>query len=202
MRKMAVALVALLLLGLARGEETAEEAKARKVRELVELNGFLDSVAGVPLSVVPDRARKQLVDLVIPAYGRGFDDETLDAALAFFGSAAGKRYLVSAPMGAESAASAVRGAEATMPGLVAVRTCKEHYDQAKVWRMVRGKYPASLRDMEGPLSEGDEDPFTTIEDDPWGHKYVLRVEGRMLRVMSFGPDGAEGTEDDIVYPSR
>ena len=64
MRKTPVAFWALLLLSLARGEETAEEAKARKVRELVDLNGFLDSVAGVPASAIPDGARKQLLGLV------------------------------------------------------------------------------------------------------------------------------------------
>jgi hypothetical protein len=205
MRRTAVALWALVLLGLARGEETAEEAKARKVRELVELNGFLDSVAGVPPSAIPDRARKQLLDVVIPKYGKKFDDETLDAALAFFRSDAGKKYVVSARMGAASAVPAVRTAETEKKidqSLVAVRKCKEYYDQAQTWRVIRGKPPASLDEMEGPVVEGDKSNFTKVDEDPWGHKYVLRIEDTKPRVVSFGPDGTEGTGDDIVYPAR
>jgi hypothetical protein len=34
--------------------------------------------------------------------------------------------------------------------------------------------------------------------DPWGNPYVYEVTGRMsLEIRSFGPDGKEGTEDDL-----
>jgi len=205
MRRTAIVLWALVLLGLARGEETDEEARARKVRELVELNGFVDSVAGVPASAIPDQARNQLLDLIVPKYGKKFDDEVLDAALAFFRSVAGKKYVESARMGAASAVPAVRTAERENKigqSLVAVRKCKEYYDLAQMWKMIRGKSPASLDDLEGPLNDGDEVAFAKIDDDPWGHKYVMEAEGKKLRILSPGPDGAAGTEDDIVYPAR
>ncbi len=39
--------------------------------------------------------------------------------------------------------------------------------------------------------------------DPWGNRYVGEDVGDgKLRVISWGPDGQKGTEDDIVYPPR
>jgi general secretion pathway protein G len=42
------------------------------------------------------------------------------------------------------------------------------------------------------------------QKDPWDHEYEIRqLEGRLrFEVISFGPDGQEDTEDDIVYPQR
>ncbi len=34
-------------------------------------------------------------------------------------------------------------------------------------------------------------------EDPWGTDYVIRCDGQDIDVYSAGPDGAEGTEDDI-----
>ena len=47
---------------------------------------------------------------------------------------------------------------------------------------------------------GDE-PFMKEEDDPWGLPYYIEKLGRRkFRICSAGPDGDEGTDDDLCYP--
>jgi len=82
---------------------------------------------------------------------------------------------------------------------IAETKCKEYYDQAKFWRTIKKKYPTSLEDMEEELNPG-EGPYLRVEEDPWGNVYQLESDGKNIRVYSFGPDGNEGTEDDIAYP--
>jgi len=82
---------------------------------------------------------------------------------------------------------------------IAQTKCKEYYDNAKFWRTVTNKYPTSLEDMAAPLRPGEED-FVKIEQDPWGTVYYLEIDGNRIRVWSWGPDGQEGTDDDISYP--
>ena len=65
---------------------------------------------------------------------------------------------------------------------------------AAVWRRV-----SDLFELEAPLKDGA-DPFTKIEPDPWGSQYYIEVDGEKFRVVSPGPDGVAGTEDDIAYP--
>ena len=38
--------------------------------------------------------------------------------------------------------------------------------------------------------------------DPWGNAYVLERDGADVRVSSCGPDGQDGTDDDIVWPEE
>jgi general secretion pathway protein G len=85
---------------------------------------------------------------------------------------------------------------------IAATKCKEYHDLAKTWHMVQKKWPESLEDMEAPLDAGSKDNFTEVVDDPWGNKYVLSKEGNSVIVVSWGPDGQEGTEDDIMYPEE
>jgi general secretion pathway protein G len=82
---------------------------------------------------------------------------------------------------------------------IAETKCEEYYNAAKFWRTVKKSYPQSLDEMEAPLRPGEPD-YIRVEDDPWGNPYLLESDGRQLAVRSFGPDGDEGTEDDIVYP--
>jgi general secretion pathway protein G len=85
---------------------------------------------------------------------------------------------------------------------IAQTKCKEYYDQAKTWHMVNKKWPESLEEMEGPLQPGETDNFLEVIDDPWGHKYLLIKDAGKIKIISFGPDGQEGTEDDIMYPEE
>jgi hypothetical protein len=80
--------------------------------------------------------------------------------------------------------------------------CKRYDDLAKAWRMITGKTPDSLQDLEAPLKPGDDAFMDPVADDPWGRPYVLRREGRKLRIHSCGEDGLEGTDDDVVYPDK
>ena len=76
------------------------------------------------------------------------------------------------------------------------------------WRLLKNRLlkkrteiPADLRDLEKPLRPADP-PFTRIDQDPWGGEYFIEVEGKRFRIVSPGPDGIDGTDDDIVYPER
>ncbi len=85
---------------------------------------------------------------------------------------------------------------------IAETKCKEYYDQAVFWRTVNKKLPESLEDMEAPLRPGDTVNFIEVVDDPWGNKYVLERDGKSVKVVSWGSDGQEGTDDDIQYPAE
>ncbi len=81
--------------------------------------------------------------------------------------------------------------------------CKALHDKVIMWKMIHRQPPNSLAEMVAPLRPEDEENFLeAVPDDPWGHPYVLEVNGKQLRVRSFGPDGKKGTDDDIVYPSE
>jgi general secretion pathway protein G len=55
--------------------------------------------------------------------------------------------------------------------------------------------PADLADTgkwAGPYSKKQ------IEPDPWSHPYQYESTGDTFKVWSWGPDGQDGTEDDIT----
>lgn len=85
---------------------------------------------------------------------------------------------------------------------IAQAKCKEYHDQAMTWKMVNKKLPESLEDMQGPLQPGSTENFLEVVDDPWGNKYILERDGSKVKVISWGPDGQEGTDDDIMYPEE
>ncbi len=69
-----------------------------------------------------------------------------------------------------------------------------------------GRYPATLGDLQvQPTNAADwRGPYldtATIPSDPWGHAYVYRYPGlrstNAYDLLSCGPDGREGTADDI-----
>lgn len=56
------------------------------------------------------------------------------------------------------------------------------------------KFPDSLQD----LAEGPSPLTQKVPQDPWGNDYVYKKEsGRKFVIYSAGPDGSEGTEDDV-----
>jgi general secretion pathway protein G len=69
------------------------------------------------------------------------------------------------------------------------------------WRVAStADCPASVDDLREELGRRHDDPI----DDPWGHPYVLKCAGslpagcdRAPCIYSFGPDGRDGSEDDI-----
>ena len=86
---------------------------------------------------------------------------------------------------------------------IAAAQCQRYYDLVITWKLFtkNKQVPADLFELEAPLKDGA-DPFTKIEQDPWGGEYYIEPEGRRFRIVSPGPDGIDGNDDDIVYPKR
>ena len=84
---------------------------------------------------------------------------------------------------------------------IAHTKCKEYYDAAYFWKTVNKKFPSTLEEMEAPLQAG-EGKYQDVVEDPWGNDYYLELDGKKIIVWSWGPDGQEGTEDDISYPDQ
>lgn len=57
------------------------------------------------------------------------------------------------------------------------------------------QYPKSLNDLSG----GKKEYITKIKNDPWNNPYIFRFPGKKAKydLISRGPDGLEGNEDDI-----
>lgn len=72
--------------------------------------------------------------------------------------------------------------------------------------LTNARYPESLADLTVPAAAGEAPIVSRIPDDPWGHAYVYVVEESesypSFRLYSLGPDGLEGTDDDLVAPDR
>lgn len=73
----------------------------------------------------------------------------------------------------------------------------------KSYRSKNGKLPDTLE----ALATKDERGRSELEElpkDPWGNDYILREGDRPAdwEVISWGPDGSEGTEDDISSKSK
>jgi type II secretion system protein G len=73
----------------------------------------------------------------------------------------------------------------------------------KMYRVKNGKLPETL----AVLAQKDDKGRSELEElpaDPWGNQYILRVGERPTEweVVSMGPDGSEGTADDISSMRR
>ncbi|HEY5922616.1 MAG TPA: type II secretion system protein GspG [Kofleriaceae bacterium] len=55
--------------------------------------------------------------------------------------------------------------------------------------------PASLAELAKDF--GTEDPDLPLLKDPWGNDLVMKCDAKSFSVMSLGPDGKAGTEDDL-----
>ncbi len=75
-------------------------------------------------------------------------------------------------------------------------------DSCQMYSMKHGgKYPAQLAE----LQEGDDDNPPLLDgglEDPWGNEIKYEKRGKRVYLTSFGPDGEEGTEDDITNLDR
>ena len=71
-------------------------------------------------------------------------------------------------------------------------------DACQMYNMKHGgKYPNQLSE----LLEGDDDNPPLLDgglEDPWGNEIKYEKKGKRIYLTSFGPDGEEGTEDDIT----
>ena len=71
----------------------------------------------------------------------------------------------------------------------------------KMYYVRHRKLPSSLEEL------AEEDPKTgqayldSIPNDPWGNPYELKsLGGNKFKLMSYGEDGQEGTDDDVIWP--
>ena len=71
-------------------------------------------------------------------------------------------------------------------------------DACQMYNMKHGgKYPSQLSE----LQEGDDDNPPLLDggiEAPWGNEIKYERKGKRIYLTSFGPDGEEGTEDDIT----
>ena len=78
---------------------------------------------------------------------------------------------------------------------------KSIYESAKLFRVKNGKVP-TMEDLTTPDDKGQA-YVENIGSDPWDHEYVIReTERGKFEVISMGPDGSDGTEDDISSNSE
>lgn len=69
----------------------------------------------------------------------------------------------------------------------------------KHYRATNGKLPDSLDVLTQKNERGTGNMLDDLPKDPWDHDYELRADGpNDWEVISLGPDGSPGTEDDIT----
>ncbi|MGE3171290.1 MAG: type II secretion system protein GspG [Planctomycetota bacterium] len=79
--------------------------------------------------------------------------------------------------------------------------CKSIHEQATWYRTKNGRNP-SMEDLTTPDDKGHAFIESDITD-PWDNEYIIRdIENGKFEVISWGPDGTEGTEDDITSQSK
>ncbi len=74
----------------------------------------------------------------------------------------------------------------------------EFKSACKQYRVYYKKYPASLEDL---IKTPDGNPLLDAEEvprDAWDNEYNYERQGNKTIITSYGPDGQENTEDDIV----
>jgi len=84
-----------------------------------------------------------------------------------------------------------------------IKAAKSGVDSLKnavvTYNIEKGKYPSDLKAL--VESSGDDDPVVEGGEgalyDPWGVEYKYERKGKKIVVISAGPDGEFGGEDDI-----
>jgi general secretion pathway protein G len=76
----------------------------------------------------------------------------------------------------------------------------------QMYRIHNNKYPGDLKGLltnpgdaknwRGPYIESNK------LKDPWGNDFHYESDGRNYKIISPGPDGTTGNEDDILYPAE
>ena len=74
-------------------------------------------------------------------------------------------------------------------------------DIVRQYRISEGKLPDSFEDLITPNEKGQAyiEGYSEAPKDPWGNPYQIVVgeNGNSFEVISWGPNGLEGDEDDI-----
>lgn len=70
-----------------------------------------------------------------------------------------------------------------------------------MYYMRNRKLPSSLEALTEVDPKTGEAWMNNIPMDPWGNPYMYTpLSGKKFKILSFGEDGQEGTEDDVVWP--
>ena len=64
----------------------------------------------------------------------------------------------------------------------------------------RGRLPDNLDQLTEPNKRTGEPILERIPADPWGNDYGYRREERRYWILTWGPDGLDGTQDDFSWP--
>lgn len=71
--------------------------------------------------------------------------------------------------------------------------CRARYDAIQNFMRASGRLPGSDEELKKAARR--------TEKDPWGRDYEIELEtGGKVVVWSRGPDGVQGTKDDVIYP--
>ncbi|MBQ6007960.1 MAG: type II secretion system protein GspG [Kiritimatiellae bacterium] len=69
----------------------------------------------------------------------------------------------------------------------------------KTYNMKYGKYPESLEVLTQEQADGSDPLLEGDPVDPWGNELVYQKNGKKRpKIISYGPDGQEGGDDDIT----
>ena len=79
----------------------------------------------------------------------------------------------------------------------------------QMYRIHNGKYPTTDQGLNALVNNpGDvktwRGPYIEPNKlkDPWGNDFHYESDGQKFKIISAGPDGQFGTEDDITYPEE
>ena len=84
---------------------------------------------------------------------------------------------------------------------IAETMCKQIWDDIFLFESIQKVKITDIRDLEQPVDGADE-PWRKIDQDPWGNDYWMETDGGKRYIYSSGPDGQEGTDDDISWPQK
>lgn len=70
-------------------------------------------------------------------------------------------------------------------------------DAAVLYQTAKGKFPRSIDELIEEDSQGKSYLSEDSREDPWNNEYKFETKGVKFIVISAGPDGQFGTEDDI-----
>jgi general secretion pathway protein G len=70
-----------------------------------------------------------------------------------------------------------------------------------MYRATNKRFPSSLQDLLQEDPQTGENYIKAIPKDPWDNEYEYKVlNNKKYQIRSFGEDGQEGTEDDLIWP--
>lgn len=93
----------------------------------------------------------------------------------------------------------IRGAQKKARADAALSQIGAFENAIKMYELNVMSYPTALEDLRMPPQGGDPYLDKDIPLDPWGNPYQYQlVDAETYRIWSLGPDGVDGSADDIA----